>query len=164
MKTGIPTNESMVKNHISLKMGLGFPATRRTSFLLWFQACQVRLQDLHQLQGHFQDRRVIPHHLLPARLPHPQQAKSRLENGGIKLRVTSLQCTCQLRLMTDRGDLMITKPIKTQKPIKRNPRGNRATRCVLKSRSGCKNSGKIWWMMKYQYMETLTPGLLMKLL
>ena len=26
--------------------------TERTSFLLWFQACQVRLLDLHQLQGH----------------------------------------------------------------------------------------------------------------
>ena len=53
---------------------------------------------------------------------------------------------------------------KTQIPIKRNPRGNRATSCVLKSRSGCKNSGKIWWMMKFQYTETLTPVLLMKFL
>ena len=51
---------------------------------------------------------------------------------------------------------------KTQIPIKRNPRGNRATSCVLKSRSGCKNSRKIWWMMKFQHMETLTPVLLMK--
>ena len=24
---------------------------------------------------------------------------------------------------------------------------------------GCKSSGKIWWMMKFQYMETLTPVL-----
>ena len=65
-------NGSMVKNHISLKTGLGFPATRRTSFLLWFQACQqIRLQDLiHQLQGHVQDRRVIVQHLLQAR-PSP---------------------------------------------------------------------------------------------
>ena len=38
---------------------------------------------------------------------------------------------------------MITKPIKTQKPISRNPRGNRATHCVLKSWSGCKNSREI---------------------
>ena len=51
MKTDILMNGSMVKNHISLKTGLGFPATRRTSFLLWFQACQVRILDLHQLQG-----------------------------------------------------------------------------------------------------------------
>ena len=35
------------KNHISLKTGFGYPATRRTSFLLWFQACQrVRPPDL----------------------------------------------------------------------------------------------------------------------
>ena len=45
-------NGSMVKNHISLKTGFGYNARRRTSFLLWFQACQqIRLQDLiHQLQ------------------------------------------------------------------------------------------------------------------
>ena len=39
-------NGSIVKNHISLKTGFGYSATRRTSFLLWFQACQIRLQDL----------------------------------------------------------------------------------------------------------------------
>ena len=46
MKTDILMNGSMVKNHISLKTGLGFYATRRTSFLLWFPACQVCLMDL----------------------------------------------------------------------------------------------------------------------
>ena len=57
MKTDILKNGSMVKNHISFKTGFGFPATRRTLFLLWFQACQIRLLDLtHQLRGHFQDR------------------------------------------------------------------------------------------------------------
>ena len=72
-ETDIPMNGSMVKNHISLKTGFGFPATRRTSFLLWFEACQIRLLDLtHQLQGHFQDRGVIAQHLLPARLHHLQ--------------------------------------------------------------------------------------------
>ena len=64
------------QKHISLKKkkGLGFHATRRTLFLLRFQACQqIRLQDLiRQLQGHFQDRRVIVPHLLQARL-HPLQ-------------------------------------------------------------------------------------------
>ena len=48
MKTDIHMNGSMVKNHISLKTGFGYPATRKTSFLLWFQACQVRPMDLHQ--------------------------------------------------------------------------------------------------------------------
>ena len=60
------------QKHISLKTGFGYNATRRTSFLSWFQACQILLQDLHQLQGHFQDRRVILHHLLHPRLRHRQ--------------------------------------------------------------------------------------------
>ena len=33
---------------------------------------------------------------------------------------------------------------------------------VLKSRSGCKNSGKIWWMMKFLNAETHTPVLLIE--
>ena len=35
---------------------------------------------------------------------------------------------------------------------------------VLESRSGCKNSRKIWSMMKFHYREALTPVPLMKLL
>ena len=49
---------------------------------------------------------------------------------------------------------------KIPKPNKRNPRRNRSTSClptqveqVLKSRSGCKNSVKIWWITKFQNME-----------
>ena len=59
---------------------------------------------------------------------------------------------------------MLTKPIKLQKLIKKSHRMNGETRCILKSRSGCKNSEKIWWMMKFLIMETLTPVLLMKYL
>ena len=62
------------------------------------------------------------------------------------------------------------KPVKTQanqipKSIKKRPRSNGET-CVmiLRFRNGCKNSGKIWWMMKFHYRETLTPVLLMKFL
>ena len=57
MNTDNLMSGSMVKTHISSKTGFRYNATRRTSFLLWFQACQrVRLQDLiHRLQGHFQD-------------------------------------------------------------------------------------------------------------
>ena len=126
IKTDILMNGSMVKNHISLKTWLGFPAIRKTSFLLWFQACQVRPLDLHQLQRHLRDRRVIPHHLLQAHLLHLQWVKFRLENERIKLRVTSLQCTCQLRLMKDRGDLMISKPIKSQKTNKKESKSEQS--------------------------------------
>ena len=52
---------------------------------------------------------------------------------------------------------------KTQKQIKRKPRLNGRT-CVtiLRSRNGCKKSGKIWWMMKFHSREALTPVLLVK--
>ena len=53
----------MVKNHISPKTGFEFNVIQRTSFLSWFLACQILLQDLiHQHQGHFQDKRVIAQH------------------------------------------------------------------------------------------------------
>ena len=39
----------------------------------------------------------------------PFRTREREDRTG----VTSLQCTCQLRSMTDRSDLMITKPIQT---------------------------------------------------
>ena len=59
------------------------------------------------------------------------------------------------------------EPVETQAnqipKIKRRPRSNGET-CVmiLRSRNGCKNSGKFWWMMKFHYREALTPVLLMK--
>ena len=53
---------------------------------------------------------------------------------------------------------------KTQNHIRRNPRRNRVNRCGLRSWSGCKNSEKIWWMMKFLNTEILTPVLLMKCL
>ena len=82
------------------------------SFLLWFQACQILLQGLiHQLQGHFQDRRVVVPHLLQARLHHLQEVVLRLENERIELKVISLQWLCQLRLKKGREDPMLTMTI-----------------------------------------------------
>ena len=97
---------TMVKNHISLKTRCGYNAIRRTSFLLWFQAYQVRPLDLHRLQRHLRDRRVIPHHLLQPHLLHLQKVKFRFENEKMGLTVPPLQCKCQLRLMIDQGNLM----------------------------------------------------------
>ena len=126
MKTGILTNGSMVKNHISSKTGFESFAIRRTSFLSWFQSCQRARPPVHiiQLQGHLQDRRGLVLHLLQARLHHLQKVILRLENERIILKVTSLQWLCQLRLMKDRGDPMLTKPIKLQEPVKKSYRKN----------------------------------------
>ena len=59
------------------------------------------------------------------------------------------------------------KPVETQANEIPNPNKKETTielgnPCdVLRSRNGCKNSGKFWWMMKFHYREALTPVLLM---
>ena len=45
MKTDIPMSGSMVKNHISFKTGFGYPAIRRTSFLLTVSEIQTRKRE-----------------------------------------------------------------------------------------------------------------------
>ena len=128
-KADILTSGSTVKNHISLKTGFGYNATRRTSFRSWFQACQrVRLPVLiFQLQWHLQDRRGIILHLPQDRLVHQlrhYQVIVRLEKERIKVKFIHLQCLCQVQmLMIWRGNpSFAVKPItsKVAKPTK-NP-------------------------------------------
>ena len=96
--------------------------------------------------------------------PTVSKIQIREREDGSNSDTSPIQCKCQLRLMIDQGNLMKPKPIKSKNQLKRKPRLNGATRCVLRSRSGCKNSGKFWRMMKFQYTETLMPVLLMKFL
>ena len=51
--------------------------------------------------------------------------KFRVKSEEIGLGVTSLQCKCRIRLMIDQGDLMIPKPVKPQKQIKKEPKMER---------------------------------------
>ena len=81
------------------------------------------------------------------------------------LTVTSLQCQCLNLLMIDQGKPEEIQANKIPKPNKKETTiewGNRVV--ILRSRNGCKNSGKFWWMMKFHYREALTPVLLMKFL
>ena len=109
MKTDTRMSGSTIKNHISLKMVFGYNATRRTSFLSWFQARQrvLPLVLIIQLQWHLQDRRGIVLHLLQARFLHQRQQHQvimRLEKERIELKVIPLQCWCQVSmLMIERG-------------------------------------------------------------
>ena len=177
MKTDILLNGPMVKNHISLETGFGYNVTRRTSFLSWFQACQrVRPPVLIiQLQRHLQDKRGLVLHLLQARLLYQRhhQVIMKLEKKRIELKVIPNQRLCQVPMfMTERGNPLWTMTTKNfQKQKKRNPRRNRASRCLptqvvqaLKSRGGCKNSEKILWMTEFLNAETHTQVLLMEYL
>ena len=40
----------------------------------------------------------------------------------------------------------------------RRPDETQANKIPMRSRNGCKNSGRIWWMMKFHYREALTPS------
>ena len=80
----------------------------------------------------------------------------RLENERIKLKVTSLQLLCQLRLMRDRGDLILTKPIKKRKINKKEPKREQGD--PLFADSGHASSEipewlqgfrEKWWMTKF---------------
>ena len=61
---------------------------------------------ISQLQGHFQDRRVIVPHFLQARLYHRKQHQviMGLEKERIELKVIPLQFLCQLMLTIERGN------------------------------------------------------------
>ena len=157
-------NGEMVKNHISLKTGFGYNATRRTSFRSWFQACQrVRPPVLiTQLQGHLQDRRVIVLHLLQPTATssdnETREREDRIESGISPVPVSEF--------VDDRTEQpVVDQANEIQKPNKKETTIERGNPCViLRSRNGCKNAGKFWWMMKCHYREALTPVLLMKFL
>ena len=55
-----------------------------------------------------------------------------------------------------------TQANKNLKTNKKETTIERVTRWILRSRNGCKNSGKFWCMMKFHYREALTPVLLVK--
>ena len=131
MKTDILMSGSTVNNHISLKTGFGYNATRRTSFLSWFQACQRVLPPvlILQLRWHLRDRRCIVLHLPQARLLHQLQQRQvtvRLEKERNEMKVILLQCRCQVSmLMIERGHpLFAVNPItsKVTKPTKNSPK------------------------------------------
>ena len=145
MITDILMNGSMVKNHLSLKTGFGYNATRRTSFLSWFQACQRVLPPvlIIQLQGHLQDRRGIVLHLLQARLLHLQQSEIQTRERGDQTESDISSVPVSSFNVDDRTGAIRCLPTQVAQ--------------VLKSRSGCKNSWKIWWMMKFLNAETHMP-------
>ena len=104
------------------KTGFGYLAMR-IFFPIVVQACEVRPLDLHQLQGHLQDRTVIAQHLLQTRFLHRQhhQVIMRLENERIELKVIPLQCLYQLILTIERCNQLWTEPTKIPKT---NQKGN----------------------------------------
>ena len=130
MKTDIPTNGFMVKNHISSKTGFGYLAIRKTSFLSWFHAWQVLPLHLHQLYGHLWNRRVVLLHLFSSSLSSSTVGEMSVrERGKMHLTVTSLQCQCLSWLMIGHGNLRKPKTTTSQKPNKKETTIERGSPC-----------------------------------
>ena len=173
MKTDILVSGSMVKNHISLKNGIRIPCNTEN-----FVPIVVPGLSTSSSSGSYHST---------SRTPSRQESHSSSSSSTSSSSPTVSEI--QIREQEDRTEsdispVTVSTPVderskrpdvdqasKNPKPKKRNPRGNGATRClptqvvqVLKSRSGCKNSGKIWWMMKFLNAETHTSVLFMKYL
>ena len=88
--------------------------------------------------------------------------KTREREGRIESDISPV--TVSTKVDDRSGQPVVNQAIKSPKPLKKSHRENGETRCTLNSRSGCMNSKKIWWMMKFLNTETLTPVLLMKCL
>ena len=136
------------ENHISLNTGFGYPATRRTSFLLWFQACQIRLQDLnHQLQGQFQDRGVIAQHLLQARLHHTvSDTKTREREDRIESDISPVTVSTTVDERLERPD--IDQASKIPSPKKKPQKERRDT--LLKERRDPLHSDIPEWLQEFR--------------
>ena len=163
MKTDILMNGSMVKNHILLKNGIRIPCNTENLVPIVVPGLSSSSSDLHQLQRHLRDRsNSSSSSSTSSSSPTVSEIQTREREDRIESDISPVQVSNSVGDRSGRPDE--TQANKTQKQIKRNPRGNGATRCVLKSRNGCKNSEKILWMIEFLSAETHTPVLLTKYL
>ena len=129
--------------------------SRLVKFVLWI---------FIDFKDNLRDRRVIPQSSSSASSSSPTVSEIQIpeREDGINSDTSPVQLSTPVDNRSGQPDE--TQANKIQNPNKKRNTIERGNRWILRSRSGCKNSGKIWWMMKFQYMETLTPVLLMKLL
>ena len=130
------------------KTGFGYSATRRTSFLSWFQACQ-RVRPpvvIIQLQRHLQDRKGIVLHLLQARLLHQRQQHQvtvRLEKERIEMKMILLPCLCQVSmLMIERGNPLFAADSGMRSQANQNPKTNKEETTIERGNPLFADSGR----------------------
>ena len=161
MKTGIPTHGSMVKNHISLKTEFGLSVTPQNFVPIVVPGLTSSSSGSSS----------------SSRTPSKQESySSSSSSSSSPSSSTVVEMSAREREDAPNSDISpvpvselvdrTEEPVETQTnliPKSKGPRSNGET-CVtiLRFRNGCKNSGRIWWMMKFHYREALTPVLLMK--
>ena len=155
MKTGIPTNGSMVKNHISLKTEFGLFVTQRTSYccsrlVKFVLRIFINFKDTYETGESF----LIIFFILTCFTYSRRFVGSRTEDAT-NSDISPVQVSNSVDDRSGQPDDE-TQANKNPKTNKKETTIERVTRCVLtilRFRNGCKNSGRIWWMMKFHYRE-----------
>ena len=167
MKTDILMNGSMVKNHISFKTGFELQCNTENFVLIVVPGLSTSASSgsdpLTSRTLSRQESHCSTYSSSSSSSPTESDTKTRERENRIEgdISPVTVSTTVYERSVSPVVDQANKNP-KTNK--KRIQRQNGETRAILRFRNGCKNSGKIWWMMKFHYREALTPVLLMKLL
>ena len=155
MKTEILMNGSMVKNHISFKDGIRIICNTENFVPIVVTGLSSSSSGSSST----------------SRTPMKQESHSSSSSSPssptvgeipVREREDATNSDTSPVLMSNLVDDGSVKPEeiqanKNQKNKKKETTIERETRVILNSRNGCKNSGKIWWMMKFHYGESLTP-------
>ena len=166
MKTGIPMNGSMVKNHISLRTGFGLSAIQKILFPIVvpglssssYGSSSTSRTPLKQESHSSSSSSSSPSSPTVGDLS--VREREDVTNSDISpVPVSKLVDDSSGRPDEDQAN----KIPKTNKKETHDSTGRPVVfRTILRFRNGCKNSERTWWMMKFHYREALTPVLLMK--
>ena len=164
MKTDIPLNGSMGKKHISLKTGFGHPATQN------FVPIVVPGLSTNSSSGSSstsktpsrQESHCSTSFSSSSSSPTVGEIQTREREDRTESDFSPVTVSTTVDDRSGRPD--DTQANIHQNQIKKVSKKERVNRCVLRSRSGCRNSGKVLVDDGFQYTEILTPVLLMKYL
>ena len=141
MKTDIPMNGSMVKNHLSLKTGtenfvpIVVPGLSSSSSSSSHPSTSMTPSRQERHCSTSSSSSSSSPTTATSRDSETREREDRNENDSSPVPVSSVN-------VDDRTETRCLPPQVAQ---------------VLKSQSGCKNSKKIWWMVKFLNTETHTP-------
>ena len=166
MKTGIPTNGSRVKNHISLKDGIRIicntenfvpivvPGLTSSSSTSSSSSRTPIKQESHSSSSSSSSSPSSP---------TVGDVSVREKEDVTNSDISPVPVSEFVDDSSGRPDgIQANKIPKTNKKETTITRETRCVQTILRFRNGCKNSGRNWWMMKFHYREALTPVLLMK--
>ena len=152
----------MVKNHISLKNGIRIPCNTENFVPIVVPGLSSSSSGSSSTSKtpSRQESHSSSSSSSSSSSPTVSEIHTREREDGIDSDISPVQVSTSVDDRSGQPDE--TQANKIQTPNKNETTIERVTRWILRSRNGCKNSGKIWWMMKFHYKEALTPVLLMK--